>query len=146
MASDSDSGPRCDHHGCAHVSAASDSANNTSTTSRCPRSERRELRSSHAQNAHPSALKALREAIPLRPASRAPRHAQRSRHGPLRFILSLLEYLKTSTASAVPFISGYRELASPNAERLIRNCIAEATCQLSLGMNRMNDHADVARP
>ena len=142
MASDSDFASRRGHHACARVGVASDSAHSASTTSRCSSSESRERRSTHAKGAHPSALRALREAVPILPASNAARHVRRSRHDPL--ILPPQEYPKISTTSAVPFISEYRGPSSPGAEGRLQTCIAEIACQLSPGVNRMNDHADVA--
>jgi hypothetical protein len=126
MASDNDSGSRRGHHACARVGAASDSANSTSTTSRCWNSERRERRPPYAQTAPPSALRSLREAVPLLSASGAPRHARRSCHGPLVPSLLPQEYPKTSTTSTVPFISEYRGPGSPNAEGRFRTCMAES--------------------
>lgn len=146
MASDTNSASQRGHHGCARVGAASDSANSASTTSRCSSSERRERRSSHAKSARPSTLRALRGAVPILPASGAPHHARRIHHDPLALIFPPQEYPKTSTTSTVPFVSEYRGPGSPDAEGRLRTCIAETACQLSSGVNRMNDHADVALP
>jgi len=44
------------------------------------------------------------------------------------------------------FVSEYRALGFPDAEQRLRACIAETACELDLGADWMNDHADVALP
>ncbi|KAI9451245.1 hypothetical protein F5148DRAFT_1240066 [Russula earlei] len=44
------------------------------------------------------------------------------------------------------FVSEYRALGYPDAEERLRKCIAETALKFNLGLDWLNDHADVALP
>jgi len=141
MDSGSNSRTRRVLHACSCV--ATDRAD--STLSHRSWSGRHERRSPHAQVVQASALQSLREAVLLLPAPGAPRRARRSRQGPPPLSFPPREQPRRRVHPPFLCIRVPHPRISQHRARTPTLCRGDHP-QVDLGVDWMNDHADVALP